>query len=470
MYRLLLFLLFVVFANQNGVAQIEEFSTAIGWNARTVSVATVTDSEKRQSCTVLTGADSVLVWLSNATSGDSLIRMGWSIVRGETFAGGFIKHREVYLYFENEEKTSLRVLRYNPATGLTDEHTIAFSLARQLLLEKICDGGRLIYLARERKSNIYKLHIFSNDSTFETLSVKPAEEDLELFELGGPTGRNIGDFAFIPDDLNVNPIEAKAHGKFYLRGDSLLLLIDKDPLWTFVFTFDFLNKSLSKKIIPHNPSSDFSSARSVKFNTYLYENNLYYACVTRDSMVVEVVRLSDSTTLRSARLSSKEEIPNRVSNIRLKEGKYRSERTKEETITTREFAKKILEKDIFIIAVKDENGNHQLSLGSYLASITGVGGSPGIGGASIPYTIEYNSSKSLTKKVFISYSSVKILIDPITGRDVKGEGFLNNFERLDNMSVDNDITPKLESIFQLKGTSYYVFYNPESQLFAFLKF
>lgn len=460
MYRLLISFLFFLSPVFKTQAQVPVFDYKVGWQGKRHTMNTLFNQDRSQSCIILTSMDSVLALYFESHQMKNPIAARWTIMKGESMAGGFIRDGLVYFFLQNSEKTFLRTFRFNPGTGLTDQRTISLNLEAEKIIDKFNTNNSLLYLTVNRKKRELIVYDFFCDTAFKTINFK-LDKDLwdawnndRLFT-GGAANTKI-----INPDYGPDADIASAKNKIYIRGDSILLLVDVSPGYTRIFDFDLDKKTIDASAVFHNALQDLSETPSIYHNSILCGNRLYYASATRDSLAIASYSFPQRELLGAHRYSAKDEIDFRNSDIVLESGNLGREAYSTSKIDrTRKLINKIMSSDLFLSAEETNTGKHSVTIGSYAAFAATTGGTS-FGGL--------RRTPSFKRENYIS-AYFKVLLDPTTCNKIEGSDLLSTVQRVDECTKIWKEIEATEDIFKKGDSRYYGFYDRNSRRIIYVK-
>tara|TARA_R110002051_G_scaffold4229_1_gene22612 strand:+ start:15309 stop:16748 length:1440 start_codon:yes stop_codon:yes gene_type:complete len=356
----------------------------------------------------------------------------------------------------------------------TDE--IEFKFEGEKYLETVSFENRMILMSATKK-NALILREFTPNFTFKTIATFQLDSDDKEQQLLKSIGFFSVEGGMTKIDNRVpNTIDRSSkENKLYHKDDKLYLTFEDDDIQTILHIIDLSSLSLTTKTFeyPEGWTSEFKN-----YNSFIHGENLFHIASSKDEMIFQVKNF-DNEVIKEYHADQISDIEFKNSPIIQDGSAYR--KAKRELKTTKQFLRKITSGDIGV-SIHKEDGNYQITLGSYAMISSGGGGFSGVpmgpmGGTTIPvgggqtlYVPSYNPTFSS----FNGYGFSKaVYINGLFDSDfnhIKNEEFQDNiFDRVKEYQEDLK-WDTAEDIFIHNDNTYFSYWNTKEREYRLLKF
>jgi hypothetical protein len=427
-------------------AQQKHYELNLGWKSNKLELHSISDKNKQQSCTFIV-SDSIRALVFNNQV--QLIRQfGMKHMYEQQLLGGFISNAKVYLFTREGTKDELHNWVLDIATGTAKENILPFDLNKEKLVDRISGGDRFLYITSNKKTAELIVYNFTSETQFDTLRY--------------PLGVHKADFGTV-DMEGVCPIDvAVEKNKLYLQGDTLQLVMNDQLNITQITSFDIPNKKISEHVIHHQ-------AHASADNSFLFENRLYYAGASADSLCIQIVDVNSGAVKKSFVALAEDTITFKNTPI-MQEGGFYAYGGTREIGKTKQLLRKMDNGDPVIGATINANNQLELVVGSFMKMRMAMG----TGGVAIRPT---SSSSLVMMPPGMFYSNYwdksvrfKTLLDARSLEHIGGVPGNSINEKIDYYTGGRKIPPMGINLFKTNGHYYVAYYENDSRKLSILKF
>lgn len=409
---------------------------------------------------------------------------GYNEIIGKT-----VKNGQVRLYFKEYYNKKFGAVLFDFDRGQSIETEFGFKLDDEIYLQSHSYQDRLYIITVSKKSSILNIYTFQHDGKFEKKSfdftenifVNGKNEPTTLYKLLYDKFNGVTSVVKI-EESNPNSIQITSNlSKIYDRGNSFILSIDKENLYTYLLEFNV--PELEVKIAAIEKLNGIGDEKFNTTNSYLYKDKIFQIGGNSKIMVLTVKELGTEKELKRLVFSKDEEIP-------FKNSPIIQEYTTNQSIKTEELETTALLLQIFNngnsgVAVNPTNNGYQITMGGNEIIKKG-GGSFGpmmMGGPGNGMTINSTSSGMVVTSgfnpTFYSFGGYPYgeanrtkRIECLFNDDfdyIEGEIPQNVFNRL-RKHTSNLPKAKAETVFKMNGFFVYGRYFTIENVYKFFKF
>ncbi|MCB0453642.1 MAG: hypothetical protein KDC94_12315 [Aequorivita sp.] len=451
----------------------------------------VVDNEKKTFSTFMVNEQSINAYLYSqelepiskfASKG---LPEGYNEIIGKT-----IKNGQVRLYFKEYYNKKFGAVLFDFDRQQSIETEFGFKLQDEIYLQSHSYQDRLYIITVSKKSSILNIYTFQHDGKFEKKSfdftenvfVNGKNEPTTLYKLLYDSFNGLTSVVKI-EESNPNSLQITSNlSKIYDRGDSFILSIDKEGLFTYLLEFKV--PDLSVKIASIEKLNGIGDEKFNTTNSYLYKDKIFQIGGNSKIMVLTVKELATKKELKRFVLSKDEDIP------------FKNSAIIEEYATNQSIKKKELDKTNLLlqifnggnsgVAVNPTSTGYQLTLGGNEIIKRGGGGFGGpmvfVGPGNGMMINSTNSGMVVTSgfnPTFYSFGSFPYneanrtkRIECLFNEDfehIDGEIPQNVFNRLRN-HTSNLPKAKAETVFRMDDYFVYGRYFTIDNVYKFFKF
>ena len=408
---------------------------------------------------------------------------GYNEIIGKT-----IKNGQVRLYFKEYYNKKFGAVLFDFDRGQSIETEFGFKLDDEIYLQAHSYQDRLYILTVNKKSSIINIYTFQHDGKFEKKSVDFNEynfvngknEPTTLYKLLHDKFNGVTTVVKI-EESNPNSLQITSNlSKIYDRGDSFILSIDKESLFTYLLEFNV--PELSVKIAAIEKLNQIGDEKFNTTNSYLYKDKIFQIGGNSKIMVLTVKEIATEKELKRFVLSKDEEIS-------FKNSPIIEENATNQSIKTEELDNTALLLQIFnngnsAVAVNPTINGYQITIGGSEIIKKGGGafgpmmmGSPG--GMTLNNTSSGMVVSSSFNPTFYSFGGYPYneahrtkRIESLLNEDfehVEGEIPQNVFNRL-KKHTSNLPKAKAETLFKMNGFFVYGRHFTIENSYKFFKF
>ncbi len=409
---------------------------------------------------------------------------GYNEIIGKT-----IKNGQVRLYFKEYYNKKFGAVLFDFDRGQSIETEFGFKLKDEIYLQSHSYQDRLYIITVSKKTSILNIYTFQHDGKFEKKSfdftenvfVNGENEPTTLYKLLYDSFNGLTSVVKI-EESNPNSLQITSNvSKIYDRGDSFILSIDKEDLFTYLIEFEV--PELSVEISAVEKLNEIGDEKFNTTNSYLYKDKIFQIGGNSKIMVFTVKELGTKKELKRFVVSKDEDIPFKNSDII-------EEYTTNQSIKMKELDKTNLLLQIFNngnggIAVNPTKTGYQVTLGgSEIIKKGGGGFGPMMmGGPGNGMTINSTSSGMVVTSGFnptfysfggYSYNEASRTkrVECLFNEDFEhldGEIHQNVFNKL-RTHISNLPKAKAETVFKMDDFFVYGRYFAKENVYKFFKF
>src|SRR5690606_325887 len=234
---------------------------------------------------------------------------GYNEIIGKT-----IKNGQVRLYFKEYYNKKFGAVLFDFDRRQSIETEFGFKLGDEIYLQAHSYQDRLYILTVNKKSSIINIYTFQHDGKFEKKSVDFNEynfvngknEPTTLYKLLHDKFNGVTTVVKI-EESNPNSLQITSNlSKIYDRGDSFILSIDKESLFTYLLEFNV--PELSVKIAAIEKLNQIGDEKFNTTNSYLYKDKIFQIGGNSKIMVLTIKEIATEKELKRFVLSKDEEI------------------------------------------------------------------------------------------------------------------------------------------------------------------
>ncbi len=488
-FRILFFSIFCVFSAIGQTSFLEIPNDLSKKNYSVENAFVVVDDEKQAFATFLINENAINAYLYSENAepiskfASKGLPEGYNEIIGKT-----IKNGQVRLYFKEYYNKKFGAVLFDFERKQSIETEFGFKLKDEIYLQSHSYQDRLYIITVSKKTSILNIYTFQHDGKFEkksfdfteTIFVNGKNEPTTLYKLLYDSFNGLTSVVKI-EESNLNSLQITRNlSKVYDRGNSFILSIDKEGLFTYLLEFKV--PELSVKISAIEKLNEIGDEEFNTTNSYLYKDKIYQIGGNKTIMVVTVKELGSEKELKRLVFSKDEEIPFKNSGIIEDYTTNRSFKTEE--LETSELLLKMFNKGNSGIAVNSTTNGYQITIGaSETIRQGGVGGMVMIGSSGGGMTINNTGSgmvvTSSFNPTFYSFGGYSYGVANITRRieclfdedfeHIEGEIPQNVFNRLRD-HISNLTKAKAETVFKLDDFMIYGRYFGKENEYKFFKF
>lgn len=277
------------------------------------------------------------------------------------------------------------------------------------------------------------------------------------------------DIAIVEPNIECEAETADSPNKLYLKNESLVLLIDKDPQKLLVFNFNLNSKQASFKSITRNYQPlPVEAYNKPSFNSFLLDDKLYFVHASDDSLSFSIYDFKSGTEISKFRTLADEAINYKNTPI-LQEGggTIYSQNVHRELVKTKQFLRKILAGSAVITAVQNGQNQHEVTIGAFKKIRQVSGGSMPMSGGALGGAM-YGSGASVAS--WTRVTRFKMLIDGNTSKHIDGEIGPSKSEQIQAYAEKIKIPDGGSSIFIVNGHYQFAYYDRDEKKLIITKF
>jgi hypothetical protein len=235
---------------------------------------------------------------------------GYNEIIGQT-----IKNGQVRLYFKEYYNKKFGAVLFDFDRGKSIETEFGFKLDNEIYLQTHSYQDKLYLLTVSKKSSIINIYIFQHDGKFEKKSfdftennfVNAKNEPTTLYKLLFDNLNGVRSVVKI-EESNPNSLQITSNvSKIYDRGNTFILSIDKENLFTYLLEFKV--PELSVKIEVIEKLNEIGDEKFNTTNSYLYKDKIFQIGGNRKIMVLTIKELATKKELKRLVFTKDEEIP-----------------------------------------------------------------------------------------------------------------------------------------------------------------
>lgn len=450
----------------------------------------VVDEEKNTISTFLTNENTINAYLYSqdleplAKFSSKGLSEGYNEIIGKT-----VKNGQVRLYFKEYYNKKFGAILFDFDRGRSIETEFGFKLDDEIYLQAHSYQDRLYIITVIKKSSILNIYTFQHDGKFEKKSfdftenifVNGKNEPTTLYKLLHDNFNGVTSVVKI-EESNPNSIQITSNlSKIYDRGNTFILSIDKESLFTYLLEFSV--PELSVKIAAIEKLNEIGDEKFNTTNSYLYKDKIFQIGGNSKIMVLTIKELGTKMELKRLVLSKDEEIS-------FKNSPIIQEDSTNQSIKTEELDKTALLLQIFNngnsgVAVNPTSNGYQVTMGGSEIIKKGGGafGPMMMGGPGNGMTINSTSSGMIVTSsfnpTFYSFGGypyqetnrakrIECLFDE-NFEHIEGETPQNVFNRL-RKHTSNLPKAKAETLFKMNDFFVYGRYFTIENVYKFFKF
>ena len=442
----------------------QKLNMHIGWKGNGLEMHSI--SNKKQAYTFLLSSDSLkIMLLYNGENIKDLITVErkWK----DDFYGGFIQDESICFFLGNPKGDSVHCYRYTPVIDELKENMVGLDLQYERVINKLSFDNYFCFFTVNPKTSMFGVYKFKDENSFDTAFYKADEEiasalknnDGDVFKKASMTAVEVTGIGECDVDIAQSP------RKVYLKGDTLLLLLNTTRGITNVYSIDMVNKKMDHRFIEHE-DNEYSPTNFV-FNSFLLDDKIYYASASYDNLFLQVNDFFTGASIKQFKALKDEPISFKNTAI-TQEGTASGAGGIKVLDKTRQLLRKMSNSNLLISAMYEPGTNRiVVSLGSY-EKLTGGGGMPMSGG--IPIGGSINVSTAFSRGGWTKSAHFKTLLTSPNYDHVAGSVPMTINERIEQFTAGLKIADNAENLFQLNGKYYYAYYNKSERSFVIAKF
>ena len=278
--------------------------------------------------------------------------------------------------------------------------------------------------------------------------------------------RNV-DIALVDPDIEAAPEVVDAQNKIYLKNDSLILLIDRAPEQLKIFSLDLNSKQATYRTLERDFPPIIPDAFDLrKFNSFLLEDKLYFVHATPNDFNVSIYNFYTSKLLSTYTSTGNDSINFKNTPV-IQEGggTFFSQDIDRKLVKTKQLLRKFSAGNALICAIRNDSGQHEVTVGAYKKITQSSGGYVPMGGAGMTMRFTPYSSYSWSR-----VTRFKMLIDPNTGKHIEGQMIPSVSDQIENYSKDLKIPEEGSSLFVANNFHQFAYYDRTEKKLVVIKF
>ncbi|MEH6764159.1 MAG: hypothetical protein V7655_06645 [Aequorivita antarctica] len=489
-FRILFISIFCVFSTFAQAPFLEIPNDLSKKNYSVENAFVVVDDEKQTFATFLTNENTINAYLYSENAepiskfASKGLPEGYNEIIGKT-----IKDGQVRLYFKEYYNKKFGAVLFDFDRGQSIETEFGFKLDDEIYLQSHSYQDRLYIITVSKKTSILNIYTFQHDGKFEKKSfdftenifVNGKNEPTTLYKLLYDSFNGLTSVVKI-EESNPNSLQITSNlSKIYDRGNSFILSIDKEDLFTYLLEFKV--PELSVKISAIEKPNEIGDEKFNTTNSYLYKDKIFQIGGNSKIMVFTVKELDTKKELKRYVFSKDEEIPFKNSVIIEEYATNRSIKTKE--LDNAALLLQIFNRGNSGIAINPTSDGYQITMGGSEIIRKGGGGFGPmmVGGAGNGMSINNTGGGMIVTSGFnptfysfggYSYNEANRTkhIECLFNEDfehIDGEIPQNVFNRLRN-HISNLPKAKAETVFKMNDYFVYGRYFAKENVYKFFKF
>ena len=466
-------------------AQDKPFEYNLGWKGggslNPIQVKSISDSSGDLTCVLAKNSSQMKGFLFDKNM--KFLKTFTTSAIEEAFLGGFIKDSVAHVFLRAEFVDEVHVININLRDGTSENFITPFVLKGEKKIGSINSGDAFLYITAEKKEPVLNVYKFTGVATAEKISFDLSKEELktnfakrELWDaLSSPSSlsRSV-DVAIVDPDIECEAEVADSPNKLYLRKNSLLLFLDRDPEQLKIFDLNLQTKSASYRIIKRGfPPIAVDAFDKPKFNSFLLDDKLYFVHATASDLSTCIYNFDSGKLLSNYHATADGQIDFKNTPV-IQEGggTIYSKNVERELVKTKQLLRKMMAGNALITAVKNASNQHEVTIGAY-KKITQTSGGYVMGGGFGPAGFAGGTATYFTTGISSSWSRVtrfKMLVDPVSAKQIGGEMQQSKSEEIQDYSQDLRIPEKGSSVFVANNFYQFAYYDRDEKKLVVVKF
>lgn len=469
----------LIFA-QIALAQDKPFEKVLGWksSAWKVRVKSIADSSKLSSCVVIKNDKQLNAFLFDE---EMRFKKEFTDAAGEDeFLGGFIGARKIHVYSEFSGFSDIYCTEFNLETGASDQMSIAMDLKGEKILGHLNGRNCFLYITASKKAPLFNVYKFTGGDKMEKISFDLTRNAVAANLLEGSLWKELSsisglsrsaDIAIVDPDVECDADVADSKNKLYLKNNCLVLLMDKAPELLKLISFDLSSKEATYRTIKRSFAPvNLADFNQPDYNSFLLDDHLYSVQAHSDSLNVSVHDFNSGKELKHYRTMAKEPIAFKNTPI-VQEGggSIYSMGTERELDKTKQLLRKMLSGSPVITAVKNRNGQDEVTVGAYKRMTQRAGGFSSMGGMAMGAGMYLTYSPGFTTS-WNRVTRFKMLVEHNTGMHVEGEMQQSVAEQIEAYAESIKIPGDGSAVFVANGYHQFAYYDKGEKKLVVVKF
>lgn len=470
--RILLSLL-LAFSSLCTFAQTFKSQTPVTLDKSGLELHTLTDKGNNFVCNVLMNKDSINILLHDISL---RVSKSFSLARlkKEKFLGGFINDTKLFIYFDDNNDTSIHNWTIDLNVGTKDENLVNIDKKNEKIVSYISNNGHFVSITVNKTTNNLSINDFYSGKQYNSLQYHlTSQKWMELFK-ADTLVKKLPEIEYLNAQAITNLDAPSSRYKVYLEDGSVNFVINNQADITRILSFNLNNSKVNERIIRHclcSTRKGYTSFLLFRDNSFLLKNRLYYTQVSADSLCVQICDFSTGKIIKTFTAKKNQAIW--FKNTGIKEESAVSVDEIDTVNETRKTLKRMSENEVVIAAF--ENGNNiELTVGSCELMQSGGGGyysggqyaggfnSPGgyVPATYVPGT--FGTHWGFGKSEHRRFTTFKMQLDFLSN-PVQGPADPSAVEKLTLYKEDIKTSRETENLFVLKGVICYSYYNKKKK-------
>ncbi|WP_207534181.1 hypothetical protein [Desertivirga arenae] len=463
-----------IFFSQFAFSQDKPFEQIIGWRGGhgPIRIKSISDSTKSSSCVLLKNDERLKVFLFDSKM--QAIKNVETTAGDEQFLGGFINKDKIEIYLKSTYLGNLINKEVDVVTGVVKEYTLPLEFKGEKILGQLNSPNNFLYITASKKSAVFNVYKFAgadkiNKVRFD-LTVNGINKNLRNGSLWNELSSYSGlsksaDIAIVDPEIECEADIADAPNKLYLRNDSLILLMDKDPESLKLLIFNLGNSEVSIREVKRK-CSDQENEYFSKFNSFLLKDRLYSVLASSEGLGITINDFNTGEQIAKFYTAAEDLIHFRNTPITQDGGgTVYSMNASRELSKTKQFLRKVTNGDPVITAVRNSYGQDEITVGAYKKITQTTGGFMPMGGASMSFYPTFGGGASWNR-----VTRFKALANPSSGQHIEGEMKLSVAEQIQEFSESIKIPEDGSSVFVANNYHQFAYYDKQDKKLVVIKF
>lgn len=483
-------ILIVVFAVCR--AQDKPFELALGWkgggNSNPIHVNSISNEANDLHAVVVNNNSQMKILCFN-NSMELVKESQAETLKEETLLGGYIKDGKAFLFFKNDKSDNIRSFVFGLQDNNVQEYNIPIDMDDKKYLGQLNTGNSFLYITAGKKEPVITVFDFRTEGHADKLDFNLGRDDLKtgfnkndlwkaLSKKSSGFSRSV-DAAVVFPDIECDVDIANSPNKLYGRDDSLLLIMDREPMKTQVFAMNLKDKSLGYTVVGRNTNQGGDTDNSSgKFNSFLLGNNLYYVFASSDKLLVSISDFASHTELARYEAGADSQIDFKNTPVMQEGGgTIFSQKTERQLDKTKQLLRKMVSGRALITAIHTSGNTDELTIGAFKEmKSTSSGFMPGFGPGMIGVAgagVAVGTGMYIGPSYTASWNRVtrfKMLVDRNNGKHVTGDVSPSVNEQIEEYSKDVKIPAGGSSLFKTAGTFRYAYYDRNEKKLLIVNF
>jgi len=311
-----------------------------------------------------------------------------------------------YLFFTNPTCAYFSVQVINLKDRSINRYPDVLKLSEdEFYLYSFSENGQFYILTSIRKTSKARLYCYdfsigkfeTNVLNFENISIDKSKKTIELWTIIS----NQNTISYLNPDIlkyakNASPkseIDPKVIAKplkFYQRNGNLVITIDGYNNTTYIMSIDLTTKKVSyDKVLFQMTDND---PVKIKTNSYLFERYILQVKVSDAALTAYVIDLENKKIIQDFSSTATDSIISFSNTLVIKNSKYKGithSETEREIKKTKKVLRIFSEKNVFIGAIRNQDSDIEMIVGSWFIDIQGGGSMPSMGPTNMASATEH---------------------------------------------------------------------------------